>query len=388
MGVAAIASCNTPEVHRTWPESTTFSYTIEPTDLAFNQANIGEMVTRQLIIRNTGTSQVLVMNLDVDEKSGFKLANLSNATIEPSSSASVTVQWTPTVSGTLTKDLKLALAPTPDETEEIVIAMKGTGMGATLSLNMTEYDFGPVALGCERDVKLTVTNSGNQDLLLNKVGLDGDSTYTLPALGDLPVVVPPFQSREIKVHFEPTDTQPSSASLTIGSNAGSSWARLTGVGEVDGEEVVDFELADRGGYTTILVHVNEVAIPRFSGGWYAPPFVDSLPDFFQALHDSGNNFRVAFIWNQSGKVSAYDYIDNSFTVNDATDAVIDMIDPGALMGDNDRSYITLENGISMNKGWLFESEEWDNAKLNLVAINRDAEQSGGSPPVFVKAAQG
>jgi hypothetical protein len=64
-----------------------------------------------------------------------------------------------------------------------------------------------------------------------------------------------------------------------------------------------------------------------------------------------------------------------------------MLAAGAGVGDNDRSFPTLLNGIDRNEDWMFEDDYWKSAKMGLIAINDDNEQSGVYPPSAVSTAR-
>lgn len=116
---------------------------------------------------------------------------------------------------------------------------------------------------------------------------------------------------------------------------------------------------------------------------FSERFEAALPGYFQALLDHGAEFRLAFLWDVAGVVHGpHPYIDESFTAEEATEAMRGMVEGGADDIDNDRAFTTLLAGLEYNQDWLFEDETWADSRLSLMSFTNDTEQSGGSATTY------
>ncbi|MBI4462404.1 MAG: choice-of-anchor D domain-containing protein, partial [Acidobacteria bacterium] len=104
---------------------------------------------------------------------------------------------------------------------------------AILNVNPTSVDFGDVPVGSPTEQIVTVTNTGNADLILTDAAISGSRAFSLPLDPEItpPVTLPPGGSIELDVHFLPTAPGVVTGTLTIvSSNAGSAQVALAGTG--------------------------------------------------------------------------------------------------------------------------------------------------------------
>jgi hypothetical protein len=87
--------------------------------------------------------------------------------------------------------------------------------------------------------------------------------------------------------------------------------------------------------------------------------------------------------NEAGYVSGdIEYIDDTFTVEDAVDAATDMLDGSSMYGDNDTGLQTCLNALDEND-WLWDDDLWTESRLNFMVVNSDVEQSPGNAEHYV-----
>lgn len=369
-------------------EERVFSYQISDDQLSFGEQALEERVERELRIQNTGNVPVLFIGVDYSEGMGLEVGQAPGPVIQPGNDMSLPVTWVPMTTGDLAGEITIQLAENPTTPETVVVPATLSSMGPELSVSAKSYDFGEIPVGCASQVSLTLTNTGNTELVVDKLALSGDKSYTMEQHPDpFPWSIEPFSSQEVTVHYAPVINGTEIASMTIESNAGQQISTLSGFGQVDGSNTLTWTVGERS-RSTFLFHANECVIDG-NYGTYSQQLEDSLPAFYQALLDNSSPFRVAFIWNRDGKGTGdVTYIDESFTAAEATEATLDMIIDGGNAGDNDGSYDTLLAALRENGDWLFEDEDWEESKLNLVALNRDQEQSSTAGSVGVTTAQG
>lgn len=130
---------------------------------------------------------------------------------------------------------------------------------------------------------------------------------------------------------------------------------------------------------TGLFVVNEVVNTAFGARFH-----DSLPMFFETLLATDLPYRVAFSHSVYGVVDGpVPYIDQTMSAADATEIALEMVEDAS--GDNDYLLNALDLGVDANADWLLVDDDvaWSGAKLNLVGINSDQEQSSGNATPYL-----
>ena len=355
-----------------------WAYDLQPNAILFGEQTIGLATTTALQILNAGDEELVIVGVDAPTGNGITVTSPGSPFLSPGSSTNLTLTWTPLDSGDLTSSLGLTLGQSNGDSQVVEVPISGSATGGALSLSISEFDFGDINVGCGDEASITVANTGTEALTVDEILLSGDPAFALSSTEggslDLPWTLDPFTSQQFAIHFEPGDQETDFGVVEVQSEAGGAFATLQGRGVVDGSNVVTYEVGEQG-RTSILIHVNEVAM-NGSYGTYATNLEDSIETFFSTLIAARTNFRVALIWQTSGAVDgSVEYIDNSYTASEATTIALEMIANGGNAGDNDRTFDTLLNAVKLYGDWLFEDELWKAGKLNLIAINRDQEQS-------------
>jgi len=363
------------------------SWTVKPEVLAFGETWPGVATTQQLTVKNKGDTSLRLYDLGSDSQEGIEVTLAGAPILAPGESALLNVAWTPMEPGYMSTSLSVSAGPTEEQAEAVLVPVAGTAMGAVVTISSTAYDFGEVGIDCVEEFSLTLTNTGNLAMQVESVGMHGEEGFTIDSPDDLPWVLGPFQSHEQTVRFTPSDLGPMNGEITFVTDVGEFGTALQGTGVVDEERTLSFDVGEQG-RSTFIVDVNLTAIPASSEDQYSTFFVAALPTFFQTLLDNHVRYRAGFVWNVNGAVDgSYEYIDETFTAAEATDAALLMIAPGARGGDNDANFRTIQNAIVANTDWLFEDSSWAESRLCLFTIQRDTEASGGSWSNWVMQAQ-
>jgi hypothetical protein len=362
--------------------SPVFAYSITPPALALGEIEIGQAATGQLTLTNTGELELQVPELGDLQAEGIDSTLGGAAQVPPGDSVPIEVIWTPTGAGSLAADLTISLGPSAAELELATVPITGTALGPVATLSTDAHDFGEVGLGCDEDFTFTLTNTGNLDLEVTAVSARGAETFRITEPLDLPWTLAGMQSRGQVVHFAPADLEEALGELVFETNLGQVVAALTGRGVVDEERTLTFEVEEQRG-STVIWNVNGTAIPGSSLDMFGDRLEASLEVFFETLLENDVAFRTAFIVEVEGTVTGeHAYIDDSFTAPEATEAALGMLANHPLGLDNDATFRTLLNAVDVNQSWLSEDEGWAESSSNLVAIQRDLEQSGNAWPYW------
>lgn len=391
--IVLFAGCGEPTVEGGGPTFVPrFDVEVTPDRLDFGSQPVDAIVRQELLVSNRGNVEAFLS--DIAFPPGVSLRGLvDEPLIAPGDQANVVVEWRVTKPAILEGKAKLMIGDSPGESDAFPVKLAGSGQGATFALSVSEHDFGTLPLGCGDALGVTISNAGNEPLVVDDIDLLGDASFTLVQRENLPIVVPPFGRAEATVRYHADDDQPDSAELSVRTSVGDAHARFTGSGMVEGRESVLFEATPLQP-TVVLFFVNESVAPSGEGNRFQAPFEAGLPAMFEELIESKNPFRVAFIGSNTGTVLGDDFIDDETSLTVAVDTAIFQASAADAAGDNDRMSESLLNAISQNKRWVFDEDwlsrfpYWDEPKLALVALNDDRDQSTISEAAAVAQARG
>jgi hypothetical protein len=359
------------------PEPEQVQWSIQPTSLVLEDTRAEQPVSGVIYVYNTGNVDLQLYDLEATVEGDLEASFSETSPLPPGSMGVLEVAWTPQVPGTLDAALSFGLGLSSDEAQAVTVPVSGTAFGAVPTLSVHSYDFGEVGIGCEVDLLVTVTNTGNSDLQIDDVGIQGGEGFWAYTPTVLPWVLAPYESRDHRAFFEPADLGSVSSALAFETDVGVVATELQGNGVVDEERTLTFDIGEQNA-STIIFDVNYTAIPDSNEDRFSQYFVPAIPTFFQTLLDNNASFRTGFVWSASGTMDGpVDYIDETFTASEAADIASRMLARGANGGDNDQNFETLLAAIHENSDWLFEDEEWADSRLNLITIQNDQEQSGG-----------
>ncbi len=206
--------------------------TVSPSSLSFGSLTVNTAATKTVTLTSSGSSALTVSAASISG-SGFSIVSGSlPATLNPGQSTSLTVQFKPTTTGTLSGQLTISSDSTTGGTS--VVALGGTGAAATspqLTLSAGSLAFGSVTVNTATTKTVTLTSSGTAALTVNAASITG-AGYSIIS-GTLPATLSPGQSMALTVQFKPTTTGSLSGQLTVSSNSSTgstSTVALSGTG--------------------------------------------------------------------------------------------------------------------------------------------------------------
>lgn len=335
----------------------------------------GAVASATLSVLNHGELDATLVDLSATEP-GISLS--AEGEIVPAGGAlSVDLTWTPEAPGALDAELSVLVLTGDHGPVELREPAVGTASWGSVDLALEAVNFGTVSVGCARSVRATLSNTGTEDLVIEGAELRDGASFTLTgvdgALAPFPWTLPAGGETTFKVRYEPLDDVGAEDLLQIRSDDPRTpllEADVYGIGVIEADNSLVF-IADERAASAVLFGVNEVAV----FGSASLRLADALPTFFDALNDSGVEYRVAFLTRTNGAVHGDEvYIDDHFSTDEAMDAFEVMVEDA--MGDNDYMLDTFSKALVENQDWLFdEADKWEASRLSLIAINNDVEQS-------------
>ncbi len=207
--------------------------TLAPTILSFGNTNVGSSATAQTAtVTNTGTGTLTITSIGVTGTNAgdFTETNTCGTSLGVNASCTVTVDFTPTATGSRTADITFTDNATNSPQN---LTVKGTGIQATVSLTPSSVSFGNQNVGMKSTGTIvTLTNTGNETLTISSIGFTGtnaaDFTDTKTCLATLGA----GKTCTVTVYFKPSIVGAESGDLTFTTNAPDSPENvgLTGTG--------------------------------------------------------------------------------------------------------------------------------------------------------------
>ncbi|MGA3285173.1 MAG: ice-binding family protein [Verrucomicrobiota bacterium] len=197
----------------------------------FGPVALGTSNSLTFTIKNIGSSNLTVSGITIGGTDSAMFTVTTNPTpvlLIPGGSTNFTVRFTPGSTGL--KIAALHIANTDTNNNPFNIALTGTGgtpkiavqqpLGTNLVSGGSTNDFGSVAVGTNTSHTFTITNSGNANLTVSGITIDGtNSTMFTVTTNPTPATVIPGGSTTFTVRFAPVLSGVQTAVLHIANNA-------------------------------------------------------------------------------------------------------------------------------------------------------------------------
>ena len=181
-----------------------WSYNLISKSLDFGELDLDASATQVIILQNNGESSLYLLELSALEAKGLSVAMPSSPALQRGDVANIVVTWDPVEVGQMSGNVTLKLGASATDFEELVVPVTGNASGATLVISTKEFDFGDVNVGCDDELTVTITNTGNSTVTVDEVRIEGDSAFSVD-LGEhsIPMDLAPFQSLVVDVDYSP-----------------------------------------------------------------------------------------------------------------------------------------------------------------------------------------
>jgi hypothetical protein len=197
--------------------------TLSTSAIDFGYVAVGEWDTEELVITNGGADAIDLLGANIDD-AAFSL-DVTSGTIEPGDDLVVTVTFEPTTS--VDYDGTLSLETTQEDI--ITVGLTGTAReqddtgpsdgGSYLDVSWRSHDFGEVDIGKGEVLDLSLSNTGDESLLLVDFASTDASVLDWGKELTLPYVLAPGDTKDVTVLFTPQAEQTYNETLTVQSDA-------------------------------------------------------------------------------------------------------------------------------------------------------------------------
>ncbi len=187
---------------------------VTPGSLSFGNVTTGTSSSQAVSVSNPG-SATLTITQSALTGAGFGLSGLTlPLNLAPSQSASFSVSFAPSTSGSVTGSLALTSNAATSLTSD---TLSGTGVQPQIAVLPGSISFGNVTTGTSNTQTVQVSNPGSATLTITQAALTG-AGFGLSGL-TLPLSLAPAQSASFTVSFAPSTAGSVTGSLALTSNA-------------------------------------------------------------------------------------------------------------------------------------------------------------------------
>ena len=190
---------------------------VTPASVSVGTVGSESVRTKTVTIRNTGGAPLDLDRVSLNGSSAISIVSgTGSGTLVPGQTREVTVQFAPTTGGGASATLSVA-TDDPDQ-KTTTVSISGVGQVPDVSLDTASAQFGTVGIGSSSPTAVTVTNDGNETLVITNASLGGTDAGAFTVVTGDGIRVPPGESRTVSVAFAPETTGPASATLSLETN--------------------------------------------------------------------------------------------------------------------------------------------------------------------------
>ena len=352
--------------------------------------------TQEFVVTNNGDAALQITSIELDDSNApFTLSAIGNVLLEAGGTTAFTVTFQPITAEAVSATVYIG-SNDPDE-PSVPVALDGGGIAPQIELAPVNYDYGTRYIGCPETVPLTVRNIGNADLIVSaldyisasptEIGIDRDASTATN--GPLPWTLAPGTELQVQMLYSPLDDYGDDGYLTVTSNdpnQPAAQAHQAGLGALYGENNDIFEQPLRG-ETDILWALD-----------WSCSMADDIAQvqtnfdvYIGTLAGLDADYHVAAVTDDSGCILGdVDFIDGSYT-SDEQQAIWDIMQAGPGGAYTEMGFTLFEaalSGTNIGRGGCNEDFYRDDAKLNLIDVTDEVEQSANTWDYYVTLFQG
>jgi hypothetical protein len=370
---------------------------LDPGEIDFGDVEVMDEIehVEVVTVSNQGEADLDILNIELqDPGAPFTISAIQSVMVPEGQSTTFEVIYDPTTA--VIDDTYVDVASNDPDEPIAQVHLLGQGIAPVIEVTPTSYDFGTIFVGCENELELTVSNTGNADLVVDDFSSNpGSSDLLFGGIEDMNgadeglMTLSPAASEFIYVSYLPLDEYADIAYLIIDSNDPFS-------------PQVQVDQGGNGVFYGTNLDVFEQPIQAASDIIFAVDRSGSMNDdianvitnfgvFVTTMVNMDSDFQVAATVEPTGCINGSDiWIDATFTESEAEDTINAMINLGGSYDGSttEKAFTLLEACLSeIGAGGCNEGLVRDSAKLNLIGVSDEPEQSLNSWSYYVKLFQ-
>ena len=373
--------CNEDGLSQITPPELVLEPTIQldPPSLDFGSWEPGDEDVRVVTITNIGED---ILNLDgfvYEGDTSFTVLDWETVPLrlEVDEAAAFRVRFAPETAGPLTG--VVWINSDDPENAQARLEMFGQGTGPALSITPNPYDFHSVFVGCDEDVDLTLTNVGDGDLIVSRIGLNASSgQFQLTGSLPLPLTLPPGANATVTVAFDAIVAGTADALLQVISNdpRGEVTATQLAEGTYAGQRIDSFTMPEDPP-VDILFAVDQSC----SMDGHSANLASNFNTFINSLSAVTSNWQVGVATLQSGCINDTIFRPTTTNLNSRFSAAVSL---GSQNDWSEALFLLSQAALAKTApGYCNAGFLRDDALLHVVLVSDEYEQGNVSAGTFV-----
>lgn len=180
----------------------------------------GQQGQRLVTVTNLGDENLTITGLSLEDvlftASPFTLGSIGATVLEPGGSTEVPVGFAPSTFDPAIATIRIDSDDPQSPT--VVVDVNGNAAAPVIAVDPEVYDFGNVPVGCDGELQVTVSNVGQETLVVDEVALVAASESMDVIVQGLPWTVAPSASETFDVSYVPPNDTSDSAMVRLASN--------------------------------------------------------------------------------------------------------------------------------------------------------------------------
>lgn len=276
---------------------------VTPANIGFGNLSVGSSNSQTVQVSNGGTGTLTISQINVSG-TGFASSSLHlPIVLNAGQSTTFNLQFSPASAGPASGDAVI-VSNAPGSPTTIPLSGAGIASSQTLSFSTRNLSFGSVNDGSSASQSVTITNTGNSNVVISQISLAG-AAYSLSG-ASTPVTLTPSQSLTLGVLFAPKTAGAANGVITVASNATGSPATISlagnGMANVPHSVSLSWSESTSGvsGYNVYRTTTSGSGYVRVNGA------VVAAKDYVDSTVQGGTTYYyVTTAVDASGKESAY-----------------------------------------------------------------------------------
>jgi len=194
---------------------------VKPMSVNFGNVKLGGASGKTIMIKNTGTSDLLINNISLSGSNASEFGQTNNCTTVPTGgSCTITATFNPTLLPFGKKSATIVISSNDPKKPTVGVKLSGNAPPPKISASPMSVNFGSVQADTVSSPQMvTIKNTGTSDLLINNISLSGSNASEFGQTNNC-TTVPTGGSCTITATFNPTllPFGKKSATIVISSN--------------------------------------------------------------------------------------------------------------------------------------------------------------------------
>jgi hypothetical protein len=189
---------------------------VDPASIAFDGVMVGNWDIRHVFMRNDGVDPLTILSAQVtgSNPTDFNFDLQVPFVIAPGSVRDEIVVFVPRAAGA--RSASLAIVSDDSKSPSISVALTGTGTMGAISVSPSTLDFGTVLTGSSKQIAVTITNTGDAQLVLQAIAIGGTGAekFSSDLVSPYPILQP-GASQTFFMTYAPQAVGTDAATLTM-----------------------------------------------------------------------------------------------------------------------------------------------------------------------------